>query len=276
MQPRDHILAARSLRRTRAAQRAQQRRADRRIAEAPRARQRERNARLREHLLQQIEGGGRRAQRERDLLGRDALAQECRHLARHQLELVSLAACLEEAHCLAGVHPPCVRHEQRPLQVGECAARPLRVVAASRRQLAMLGGQRRERLEAARATSEGSARRLVGERHRHAGVDHHAQRFDRVELQPREIVEAVEQNRSGRPQRRPAPQGIKSAVGTLLGVGAPDALQLSVIALERRSQMARQRGCRLRRPLVELRPPLQRLDEPRRRDPPHPQFCDEL
>ena len=234
-EPREHILAARALRCARAAQRAQQRRADRRVAKAPRARERKRNARAREHLFQQIEGGRRRAQRERDLLRRDSLAQELSYLARHELELPALAASLQKAHRAAGVPPPGVRHEQRALEVRERSACTLRVVAAARRQLAMLSGQRRERLEAARATGEGRARRLVGERHRHASVDHRAQRLDRIELQPREIVEAVEQHRSGRPQRRPAPQGVQSAVGALLGVGASDARQLSLIALEHRS-----------------------------------------
>ena len=68
-----------------------------------------------------------------------------------------------------------------------------------RRNLALLGGERGKRLEDPRAPGEGVAAALEGQRDREARSDDGAQRLDRVELQSREVVEAVEQEMARRP-----------------------------------------------------------------------------
>ncbi len=77
--------------------------ADRGVAKRHRPTRRERDAVLREHLLEQRRRARRGAVHDRDLLGADARPQQLDHLGRHELGLGALASGLEQRDRLAGL-----------------------------------------------------------------------------------------------------------------------------------------------------------------------------
>jgi hypothetical protein len=99
-------------------------------------------------------------------------------------------------------------------------------VRVARRQLAVLARQRQQPLKRRRPARERRSAPLEGQRNRHRRSDPDAERLDGVELQPGEVVEAVEQHRCPAPQRRGCPYGIQGSDRALLGIGAPDPCQL--------------------------------------------------
>ncbi len=241
-----------------AAQQPDQRLADRGVGEAPAPLQRVRDRGPPEDLFQQL-GGDRPAVHDRDLPGRRPGAQQRADLLGEELELAPLIAALQQSHRAAVLGPPRAGLEQRALEMGQRPACPRRVVVPARLQDGLPGGQRRERLVAARAPGERRAPRLEGERHRHLRVDHRAERLDRVELQPRQVVEAVEQHRRPAPACRPAPQRIQRAQRALLLVAAAHPLEQPLVLGEQLGQLIAGGF-----PPVEGRQRRQRAAQPRR------------
>src|SRR5262245_8086897 len=96
---------------------------------------------------------------------------------------------------------------------------------AQRTVLSALAEQRSQRLKRARTTAEGHPARLVGEREGHRRVDHPPERLDRVELQRRQVVKAIEQHRRAAPQRGALAQRVERQHCALLGVYTAETLQ---------------------------------------------------
>ena len=105
--------------------------------------------------------------------------------ARDQLELGAFAPALHQldracpGRCAAAPvsNSDALEVRERPREQRARSAR------RGRSRRAMLAGERRERLEGARAPGEGDPARLVGERDGHLRVEHAAERLDRVELE---------------------------------------------------------------------------------------------
>ncbi len=163
------LLGARSVGGRHAAQQADQRAPDRRVAERPRAPQRERDRRRGEAPLRAGPGRSRP-----DAPARRSPPAPCRASSS---EPISAATSSSSARSPPPSQQPhrsrraptraAPRLEQRALEVAERGARAGRVVLGARRQLAVLGGERRERVKARGPPGERRAARLVGERHGH-------------------------------------------------------------------------------------------------------------
>ena len=245
-----------------------------------------------EDLRQQRGVLARLAQDDRDVLGREALlGDQARDVRGDQLELGALAAALQQQQGVARIGRPARGGlEQRAL---ERVQRRARVVLGERRQLDVLGPEGHELLEGLAAPRERRPAGLVGQGHRdrRAGVD--GQRLDRVALDRREVVEAVQQHGRRAPARglqaqrverglvvqdaiaaldRPQPVAVGAVQpGELLGVdrarrlalapcphGGPPAPGLDALLLELRDE-AQQRldeagGARRRRERLEADP----------------------
>ncbi len=145
-----------------------------------------------------------------------------------------------------------------------------RVVLGAGRQTNMLGSERQQALEGCAPAGERRAARLVGERDRHRRPNHDAERLDRVELQPREVVEAVQQHRCGAPQRGGATQRVERAGHLPLGAdtGSSQPLKTVTVPLEQLPQLACVGGV----PWVRCRPGVERTTQARGRDPLHLQL----
>ncbi len=117
-------------------------------------------------------------------------------------------------------------------------ARGIRVVLGARRQRPVLGDPRQQRLKRPRTTSESDATGLVGKRERHRRIHHTSKCLDRIELQAREVVEAVEMHGRASPQARRVPQRIQRGSYALGWVCAPQALEQLVVAREQIAQFA--------------------------------------
>ena len=154
--------------------------------------------------------------------------------------------------------------------MAERVTRRWRVVSGARGQLGVLGRERRKRLVGNRTPGKRRAPRLVGERHHHRRIDDLTERLDRVELQPVEIVEPIEQHRRAPPERRPAAgQFVQGTHRLLLAIDTPDLLQRTVVLLKQPTQLDPERSATVRRPLFK------RGAQPCRRQAAHLQFGDE-
>ena len=100
------------------------------------------------------------------------------------------------------------------------------------RQRAVLARDWSELVERAGARGERRTARLEGERHGHVGVDDRAERLDRVELQAREVVEAVEVNGARAPQPWRAAQRVERREHAPAGVDALDAREQRLVLLD--------------------------------------------
>ena len=166
----------------------------------------------------------RRARQHGDLLGRHARRRAARRSRRRRAR-----ARPARRRPPAGARPSRRRPGLRRARTArrsrwlERAARRRRVVLGARLERQVLVGERRERLERRGAPGEGRAAGLVGERHGHLRPDDPAERLDRVELQPREVVEAVEEHRRAAPERRALSQRVERRDGPLLGVEPAEA-----------------------------------------------------
>ena len=173
--------------------------------------QREGNAVGAEHLRERRRERLRRAVHERDLPREHTAIEERPDLRRHQLQLGALAAPLEhpdrsarvDARAIAVLAGPVIGLEEATLEVAERSARRGGIVTSSGRHLDVAARPRQEHLEGARAIRERHAARLIVERHRHTSVHEPPERLDGVELDRREVVEAVEEDR-----------GLRRALGT--------------------------------------------------------------
>ena len=217
-----------------ASQQPDQRAARAGVGQRPPHRHRDRDAGGAEDLGCEPRGAARVSHHDGDLLGIPPLAQQRRDARGDQLELGTLAAALEQLDGRAGGDASRAQLEQRPLEVRERRARMLRVVVLPRRHRTVLLRQRRERLERRGTPGESGAPRLIGERHRHRRFHEAPERLDRVELQRREVVEAVEQDgrrgSAGRaPQRGALAQRIERPHRPLLLVDPADLLQPAVV-----------------------------------------------
>ena len=158
-------------------------------------------------------------QHDRDLGRCDARRQQPLDLGAGQLRLGPLAAGLEQPHRAAGVGPAWRVLEQAAFEVRERGLRRGRVVGVGRRQLDVLGGLLAQPLDEPRAGGERGPLGLVGERHDHRGADRPGQRLDRVHLQRRQIVPAVQGDGPLAPPRRLLAQCCEHRPAVLLGVG---------------------------------------------------------
>ena len=133
-------------------------------------------------------------------------AQQRGNPPRDQLELGALAAALQQLDRAGGVDAGRAGLEQVTLEVRERArVPPASSGRLARRQAAVLVAP----AERASGTSRPAPRRRRARPRRRARrsprrLDHTAERLDRVELQRRQVVEAVEQHRRRRPTARDA------------------------------------------------------------------------
>ena len=143
--------------------------------------------------------------------------------------------------------------EQRALEVVQRVARGGRIVVAHGRQLLRRARrQRRQLLEHSRHCLERHATALVGERDHHVGPGDAGQRLERVELERREVVEAVDEHRRIAPRRRVAPQRVERAPGEELGIDEPGVLEPLPVARVDRRHLARVGGARaVARPVAQ-------------------------
>ena len=143
--------------------------------------------------------------------------------------------------------------EQRALEVVQRVARGSRVMIAHGRQLLRRpGSQRRQLLEHSRHRLERHAAALVGERDHRVGPGDAGQRLERVELERREVVEAVDEHRRIAPRRRVAPERVERAPGEELGIGEPGIFEPLPVARVDRRDLARVGGARaVARPVAQ-------------------------
>ena len=224
-----------------------------------------------EDLFQQVRRGARGAHEHGDLLGRHSLLQQRGDLGCDELELGAFAAALQQAQRGPGVHACGFRLEQGALEVAQGGARVGRVVFGARRQLTVLGREGGQRVEARGAPGERRPPLLVGQRHRHLGPDHPPERLDRVQLQTREVVEAVEQHRCPAPQRRTLAQDVQGTHRALLGIQAADSPQRGEVLGKDGSQRSTRDPGTVRR-----KPGRQGAAEPGRGHPPDLQLGEQV
>ena len=96
----------------------------------------------------------------------------------------------------------------------------------------MLVGDRRQALKGPRPPGKGHTGRLVGQRDRDRCLKRSSERLDRVELERRQVVEAIEEHRPATPSCGLPPQDVERGHRALLTVQAPDLFQDPLIARE--------------------------------------------
>ena len=151
----------------------------------------------------------RRAMDERNLMRLRAAVEEAPDLLRDELQLGALAAALEQLHGPRGMDPRLsrafpARLEEAALQVAQRGPRGVGIVAGRGCDDDVLARPRQQRLEGRRALGKRNPARLEGERHRDGRIEDARKRLDRIELERREVVEAVEEDRCP-PRAGPAP-----------------------------------------------------------------------
>ena len=189
------------------------------VRERHRAVDRERDAVGVEHLLHHRRVARGVAEHHRHLARRGAVAEQREHVRAHQLDLGALAARRVGAHRLARRAPLAgVVVEQAPLEVVERVARLVGVVVGHRLERRPLAGDRRQLLVHRGHRLERGPAGLERQRHGHVGLGAAAERLERVELERREVVEAVDEHRGAAPARGLAPQRVERAAREQLAV----------------------------------------------------------
>ncbi len=255
----EQIGRARLVGQQRAARQRQQAAAERGVRERHLPVERVRDPVGAEQLLDQRGRARWRAQHDRDLLAGDAVAQQSQQLRGDQLQLGALAAGDEQADGVAGRGLRRLRLEQAALERVQRHARRLVVPVVEGGQLLLFVGDLAQLLDdRAGAAAERLAAGLPRQRDEHLGAGDAADRLDRVELDPRQVVEAVEDHRRVAPGAGVGAQRVERVPGEQVGVVASGPLQRTGEAVVDRGDLV-QRRRRLR----------QRADgggEPLRRD----------
>ena len=152
---------------------------------------------------------------------------EPRDLARDELGLGALAARFEQTDGRPRVDPLGRRLEQTALEVVQRAAGVRRVVLLERRQLLDASGERAQLLHDLGPGAERRPLRLVGERHGHLDPDDPGERLDRVTLDRRQVVEAVNEHGRLPPAAGLGAERIDRPPRVQLGVEAAAPLELA-------------------------------------------------
>ncbi len=233
--------------------------AERRVAERHPPRQRVRDPVGRQDLLGQRRGVLRLAPHDRDVLGRVALVadQPC-DVRGDLLDLGSLTAGLQHHDRALGIRAggrARIHLEQVALEVMQ---RGMLVVVSPAVERDDLVGERQQVVVRLGARGKRDAAGLEGQRQRHRRMA--GERLDGVDLQRRQVVEAVEEHGRGAPAMRIEPDRVEGGRGVQFFVAAAEALQRLAVGEDQRRQLARERAPRL----AVLSPHLQRLRQPRR------------
>ena len=171
-----------------------------------------------------------------DVLGGHPVAHQLEHLGADDLGLRALAARLEEAHGAVRRTPLGGGLEQPALEMVQRRPRGAGVVLGALGQLDDLP-QRRELVDGRGAPGQRVAPRLVRERDPDIGFGQPRQRLDRVELRPRQLVEAVEEDRPPPPDCGVGAQRIQRRPRLALAVGALERLEPPAVGGVQRGQL---------------------------------------
>ena len=218
-----------------------------------------------------------RAVDDRDLLGRDAGAEQLEHLGGGQLGLGQLAPGLEQADRPARIDPARVypilpRLEQPALEVVQGDAGLGRVVLVGRRQLEHTLGQGAELLDHLGPGRQCRSARLVGERHHDLHADDPGERLDRIPLERVQVVEPVEEHGLAAPAVRRRAQRVERPPGVQLAVDAAELIEARGVGAVGRGDIAGVRAPAR----VLLGPGSHSRGEPLRRDERALQLRDQL
>ncbi|CAB4882700.1 unannotated protein [freshwater metagenome] len=187
--------------RERCPQHRDQRSSQRGVTERHATLERDRHAGLGEDPFDQRSGRLRIGQRHRDVLGSDAAGDRFARSLGQQLKLGALAAAIEQGDRIARIRALAGRFEERALEVVQRRARLRLIVLGERRQPLVTVGNRGEVPESPGAGAvEIIAIVFVRQRDRHRRDP--GQRLDNVQLDRRQVVESVEENRPFCPAAR--------------------------------------------------------------------------
>ena len=248
---------------------AERRAADQRQQAAPEARVSERDPPVdrvgdavgAEHLLEQRGVLARAPKHNGDVAGLDPLAQQLQDARSGQLDLGALAARAVERDRRAGIDGLARLLEQPPLQLVQRGARRLRVVLVNRIERPLLGAAGEQLLPDGGGGPEGLASGLEGQRDRDVRAAAAGDRLERIQLERREVVEAVNEQGGAAPGGRVGAQGIERPPGEQLRVHEPGLLEAGAVApVDGRDLL----GVRPPRPVAA--PVTQRAGEPGRVD----------
>ena len=219
-----------------------------------------------EHLGEQRGRAGVAAQQHRDLRRLDALAHQLQHRGADQLGLGALAARLQQPHRAVGRAPHRARLEQRPLEVVQRRAggRPRSTPSARAAARPRASGRSSSTVAArpANATRPGS----YGSATQHVGAGVRDERLDRVALDRREVVEAVEEDGPPAPRAGRGAQRVERRPRVALAVGPAEPLEPPPVGGVERAELARRTprgaaGAAVRRPRAQRRGEARRRDE---------------
>ena len=201
------------------------------VPEWDRAVERIRDAVRAKDLLDQRGLAGRRAEDDGHVPRLDPLPEQLEHARARELDLGSLATGGVEGDRGAGVHARArLRLEQAALDVVERPARPLGVVVLERRKRELPGPAGEQLLTYAGDRLEGDPAGLEGQGDRHIGPASPGHRLERVQLERREVVEAVDEQRRAAPALGREPDRVERPFGEQLGVGEPRGLDTVAVA----------------------------------------------
>ena len=127
--------------------------------------------------------------------------------------------------------------EQPALQMVQRGARGARVVLGAVGQLDVARGQRLQQLDGGGPPRERGAAGLVGQRHAHLGLGAPGQRLHGVQLQRRQVVEAVQEHGPGAPRGRALTQRVQRGAREALLVEHAEPLQPPVVGGVERGQL---------------------------------------